>query len=364
MKLKENAQMMEIRPWIGAMALIVGLLAAGSVWAGDLTPPGAPGPTMHTLEDIYQRLAVLESNQVVLKGQLASAGLQQTSGQMVLIPAGSFVMGVTTNVGHEMISDAVPQHPVYVSAFYMDKHEVTSNLWREVYTWATNKGYSFGAGWTAKASNHPVRAVDWYDSIAWCNARSQRDGFMPCYTNANGTVYTNAAGNSFGGDCNWAANGYRLPTEAEWEKAARGGKANRRFPWDDANTIQHARANYAAAPALYPYDANPTTGFHPDYIFGDPYYTSPVGSFAPNGYGLYDMAGNVAEWCWDWRRHDYYSSSPDADPRGPAGPLLYRVMRGGSWDSQANYARAADRNISSYPAYMGNFIGFRCARGL
>ncbi len=325
---------------------------------------------MYTLEEIYQqllaaRLQIEHTQQQVadLEARMNADGKHVTVGDMALIPADSFVMGATTNVGHETISDAVPQHTVTVSAFYMDKYEVTSNLWAEVYTWATNNGYSFGTNWRGKAANHPVRSVDWYDAIAWCNARSQRDGFTPCYTNADGTVYTNAAGSSFAGGCNWAAGGYRLPTEAEWEKAARGGVANRRFPWDDANTSQHARANYNANPAAYAYDTSPTTGYHPSYNTGSIPYTSPVGSFAPNGYGLYDMAGNVWEWCWDWYSGTYYASSPSKDPTGPAGPLTSRVLRGGSWSYDAIGLRCAVRSYST-PSITYNDAGFRCVRGL
>jgi formylglycine-generating enzyme required for sulfatase activity len=352
---------MKTNGWI-VTTVLTGLLWVGTAVAGDLTPPGAPGPTMYTLEEIYQRLAVLESNQTAIEGKLTSAGLQQTSGGMVLIPAGSFVMGATTNVGHESYGDELPQHTVSVSAFYMDKYEVTSNLWREVYTWATNKGYAFANVGLGKSGTHPVQMVNWYDAIAWCNARSVRDGFAPCYTNANGTVYTNAAANSFTGGCNWAASGYRLPTEAEWEKTARGGVANRRFPWDDANTIQHARANYYAAPASYTYDTSPTPDYHPSYNTGEMPYTSPVGSFTPNGYGLYDMAGNVWEWCWDWYSPSYYYSSPGSDPRGPTSGS-YRVLRGGAWYYHAYNARVAYRNFDLYPDNESNIIGFRCARG-
>jgi len=367
-----------------------GLLWACAARAGDLTPPGAPGSTMHTLEELYQKqltatqqVAALQqqvaglqqqvvsnqqalaSNQQALadmQARMLSAGMQETSGSMVLIPGGSFVMGATTNVGHESYGDEVPQHTVSVSAFYMDRYEVTSNLWREVYTWATNKGYAFANAGLGKGGTHPVHTVTWYDCIAWCNARSVRDGFAPCYTNANGTVYTNAAANSFTGGCNWAASGYRLPTEAEWEKAARGGVANRRFPWDDANTIQHARANYNAAPASYTYDTSPTTGFHPSYSTGGMPYTSPVASFAPNGYGLYDMAGNVSEWCWDWYSESYYSTSPGSDPRGPSSGTS-RVLRSGSWNYRADVARCAYRNGYNPDGWGSNF-GFRCARGL
>jgi formylglycine-generating enzyme required for sulfatase activity len=159
------------------------------------------------------------------------------------------------------------------------------------------------------------------------------------------------------------ANGYRLPTEAEWEKAARGGVANRRFPWDGANTIQHARANYKADPSTYTYDTSPTTSYHPSYNTGGYPYTSPVGSFAPNGYGLYDMAGNVWEWCWDRYQDNYYGSSPGSDPRGPSSGS-WRVMRGGVWDSiYTYYVRCAYRRDVN-PVNETDDIGFRCARGL
>ena len=287
----------------------------------------------------------------------------QPPADMVLIPAGSFVMGHATNVFvDELNPDRLPQHTVYVSAFYMDKYEVTSNLWSKVYSWSLTNGYSFGSSWRGKASTHPVRSADWYDAIAWCNARSKMDGLMPCYTNANGTVYTNAAGNSFAGGCNWTANGYRLPTEAEWEKAARGGVANHRFPWCDADDIQHARANYKAATNLFSYDTSPTTGYHPTFATNGTPYTSPVGSFAPNGYGLYDMGGNVQEWCWDWYDGTYYTNSPATDPRGPS-IGTDRLQRGGSWGGFCGDVVVAHRECVE-PEDEGSLNGFRCVRGL
>jgi len=326
-------------------AVVAGMMYASSAQAGDLTPPGPPGSTMHTLEEIYQRVADLESRMV-------AAEMPATSGSMVLVPAGAFVMGDTFGDGG---SNELPLHTNTLSAFYMDETEVTKAKWDEVYTWAVAHSYTFENAGSGKATNHPVHTVNWYDCVKWANARSEMNGFEPCYTNGNGTIYTNG---TFDGGCNWSATGYRLPTEAEWEKAARGGMANRRFPWDDVNTIQHTRANYYASPGGY--DTSPTSGYHPDYDTGGYPYTSPVGSFAPNGYGLYDMAGNLYEWCWDWYGSTYYASSPSTDPRGP-GSGSVRVMRGGYWGSSAFYCRVADRDVSS-PGFESDGLGFRLVR--
>jgi formylglycine-generating enzyme required for sulfatase activity len=155
----------------------------------------------------------------------------------------------------------------------------------------------------------------------------------------------------------WTANGYRLPTEAEWEKAARGGASGHRFPWSDVDTITWSRANYDAWPSEYSYDVNPTGGRHPSFDTGGYPFTSPVGYFAANGYGLYDMAGNVWEWCWDW--YDAYSSGLQSDPRGPVSGSS-RVARGGSWYNYANGCRAAARD-SHDPSFRNSStsIGFR-----
>jgi formylglycine-generating enzyme required for sulfatase activity len=155
-------------------------------------------------------------------------------------------------------------------------------------------------------------------------------------------------------------NGYRLPTEAEWEKAARGGLSGKRFPWG-SDTISHAEANYLATGA-YGYDLSGVAGvvhsYHPSYTGGQP-YTSPVGSFAANGYGLYDMAGNVWEWCWDWYEGSTYVSGA-IDPRGPASGTL-RVRRGGSWYNLAINCRAALRR-NDIPGYADNGFGLRLVR--
>jgi sulfatase modifying factor 1 len=378
--------------------------------AGTLEPTSPPAPSMYTLEEIYQKVSFLGPAQTLSATSAAlSAGYYNSimlyeidadlvasnirsgvvifgivgtyngdsntnepppaSTGMSLIPAGAFVMGDTLgDIGWRPETE-LPLHTNYISAFYMDKYEVTKALWYDVEIWASINGYSFGSIGSGRSANHPVHSIDWFDAIAWCNARSEREGLTPCYTNANGSVYRDSSSNSFDGGCNWSADGYRLPTEAEWEKAARGGLDGKRFSWGD--TISHGNANYYAQPMAFSYDVNPREGYHPTFNDSDPYtsplYTSPVGYFAPNGYGLYDMLGNVSEWCWDWFGESYYSSSPSTDPHGPPSgedfPL--RVRRGGSWGVGVTpiIPRVALREYA-IPDSADSHIGFRCARGL
>jgi formylglycine-generating enzyme required for sulfatase activity len=291
-----------------------------------------------------------------------AAGATPPSG-MALIPAGSFTMGNCMNPG-EGSPDELPLHTNYVSAFCIDTNVVTGSLWTNVYEWATNHGYSFDDAGVYQAANHLAQTINWYDCVKWCNARSEMESLIPCYY-TDGTlakVYREEDLDLDANSVNWSANGYRLPTEAEWEKAARGGAVGHRFPWTDADTIDWSRANYDADPSDYSYDVNPTAGSNPAFTSGGDPDTSPVGSFAPNGYGLYDMAGNVWEWCWDWYDGGYYSLSPGTDPRGPASsPYGLRVVRGGSWGDYALYARCANRD-DSLPTIASYYTGLRCVR--
>ena len=274
-----------------------------------------------------------------------------------LVPYGSFQMGDAL----DGLSDA-PVHTVYVSGFYMDKYLVTKSLWDSVYHWATNHDYGFDRAGSGKAATHPVQTVDWWDVVKWCNARSEKEGRVAAYYMSAGQTNIYRTGRiSVQNDwVKWNA-GYRLPTEAEWEKAARGGLFEKRFPWGD--TITHSQANYCSFNAydisrssFSAYDISQSRGYHPTYNDGVTPYTSPVGSFAANGYGLYDMAGNVVEWCWDW--YGSYGSGSQANPQGVL-TGSHRVLRGGSWYNYGRDCRSAVRS-HRWPGDGYRDVGFRC----
>jgi formylglycine-generating enzyme required for sulfatase activity len=237
---------------------------------------------------------------------------------MVLIPAGEFQMGDSFNEGAD---DKLPVHTVYLDAFYIDKSEVTNVQYRK-FVQATghkepegniyvNGSWVWGKPWQDKnynGDNQPVMCVSWNDAKAYAD---------------------------------WA--GKRLPTEAEWEKSARDGLVGKRYPWGD--DISYDNANYWEKGGKDVWT-----------------YTSPVGSFAPNGYGLYDIAGNVWEWCSDWYDSNYYANSPKSNPTGP-GSGSYRVLRGGSWNFYAYYLRVSYRCLF-VPTFTFYGVGFRCVSGL
>jgi len=256
---------------------------------------------------------------------------------MVLIPGG-------TQTGTNPDQD-LGAYNLTVNPFHMDQYEVTQALWETVCAWATANGYSFDCVGASQAADHPVHSVNWYDVVKWCNARSEMEGLPPVYT-VKGAVYKTGQKDDV---TQSAEAGYRLPTATEWEYAARGGKENGRFPWDDADTIQHSRANYNSSD-VNDYDTSQTRGLHPSYtedpsnFFPTEACTSPVGSFAPNGYGLYDMAGNVSEWCFEW------NPKPGSED--------FRLHCGGSWVSTSENCRVGHRQ-SLWPGIPYRHIGFR-----
>jgi formylglycine-generating enzyme len=308
--------------WLLLTNLVV---AATNYWYVDVTAPPAPAR--------YYRVLGPPPN-------------------LALIPAGSFTMGDNLDGDPQ----ALPVHTVTVSTFFIEKYEVSKTLWDDVYQWAIAHGYGFEGSVSGKATNHPAYAMTWYEAVKWCNARSEKEGWAPAYytTAAQTAVYRSGEVDVQNTWVKWNS-GYRLPTEAEWERAARGGASGHRYAWSDTDTIQHSRANYKSSTS-YAYDTSPTRGYHPTFNDGTWPYTSPVGYFAPNGYGVYDTVGNVWEWCWDW--YAAYSSGAQTDPRGPTSGTQ-RIARGGGWGHDAFYVRTALH--WAYEPYMRfGDGGFRC----
>jgi formylglycine-generating enzyme required for sulfatase activity len=213
----------------------------------------------------------------------------------------------------------------------MDKWEVSIELWESVRAWGNTHGYDLVAGGSSGAK-HPVHSVNWYDVVKWNNARSEKEGKVPAYYEDGAMIQVYRSGEKAPAGVKWDA-GYRLPTEAEWEKAARGGVAGKLYPWG-TDEIDPTLANYG------------------DSKKGG---TTPVGSYGANGYGLYDMAGNVWEWTWDW--YGEYAQTAQTDPRGPSSGSL-RVIRGGSWNFNAGLCRVAGRGVIN-PGYRYSINGFR-----
>ena len=248
----------------------------------------------------------------------AAAEINTSLGRvMLLIPAGEYVMGGGDDV------DTLPEHRVTVDAFYMDRYEVTQDLYEQV----TGSNPSRRAG-----DKHPVERVRWTDAIRFCNRLSRHDGLTPCYD-----LQTWA--------CDFSADGYRLPTESEWEYACRAGSVGDycfdggsaqldNYAWHKGN----ARRKHQA-----------------------------VGQKESNAFGLYDMLGNVREWCHDRYAADYYAQSPGVNPRGPdTGDKA--VLRGGAFSATAAsctcWARYCDEAGFTDACVAGDDYGFRCVRRL
>jgi formylglycine-generating enzyme required for sulfatase activity len=247
----------------------------------------------------------------------SAAVVKSKSGiEMVLIPGGSFKMGSTNGKEDEM-----PVREVAIDAFLIDRYEMTQANFAK---FEPINGSHF------KGPDRPVEMVRWDDAVLYCNWRSKDEGLEPCYDEESFV-------------CNFAASGYRLPTEAEWEYACRAGTtAEYNFGSDNRQLGQYA-------------------------WFADnaDKQTHPVGEKKPNAWGLYDMYGNVAEWCNDVYDKDYYKDGSTSNPRGPKEGAK-RVLRGGAWNSRADDCRSA-RRVGEIPGsqdacFARDAIGFRCVR--
>jgi sulfatase modifying factor 1 len=295
-------------------------------------------------------------------------------GDMELIQGGTFDMGDSF---YERDQDERPVHTVTLDSFCMSNYEITNQQYCDYLNSAypaqikvdggvvydsndTSNSYPYYSTSSAPTSlpswgeysqidfsgsvfsvrtkggrgmsNDPVVVVSWYGAVAYCNWRSQQENWEQCY---DLTTWT----------CDFSKIGFCLPTEAEWEYAARGGLSGKRYPWGD--TISRNEANYGG----WEYD--------PIWYDGIPPYTSPVGSYPPNNYGLYDMAGNVSDFCYDWYDEFYYDVSPTDNPTGPASGS-WRINRGGTWYDATFHCRVAGRR-ATHPYSVSEYSGFRIA---
>ncbi|MHC4073124.1 MAG: SUMF1/EgtB/PvdO family nonheme iron enzyme, partial [Planctomycetota bacterium] len=235
--------------------------------------------------------------------------------EMVAIPGGWFQMGSGKGP-----ADESPVHRVWISPFLMDRYEVVQEQFKK---------FQFPDPSHFKNPKSPLDQINWTDATMYCNERSLDEGLEPCY-------------NEETWECNFAANGYRLPTEAEWEYACRAGTSSKYSFGNNARTLRA----------------------HAWFTENSSEKTQPTGQKKPNPWGLYDMHGNVSEWCNDFYLEHYYEQSPQRDPKGPS-EGKERVLRGGAWNSSADSCRstyrASDPSIND-TCLASDAIGFRCVR--
>jgi len=281
--------------------------------------------------------SLLLSDVKLISFKSGSASGSQT---MVQVAGGTFQMG-----SQSFYSNEQPVHSATVGSFSIDKYEVTYELWTAVRKWSLTHNYSgtdsIAAGengFNPFGTNNPVTKVSWYDVLKWCNARSEMDGLTPVYYTSNklSTVYRAGQIDLTADAVKWTANGYRLPTEAEWEFAARGG----------TNTQGYTYSGSSGIDGVAWYSSN------------SGYSTHPIGTKSANELGISDMSGNGSEWCWDV--YGLYSASSQTDPKGPISGSS-RVLRGGSFNNGIDICRVAYRQ-NNFPDFRIYNVGFRCVR--
>jgi formylglycine-generating enzyme required for sulfatase activity len=318
-------------------ASVAGTVNFSNIRAEDLTPAltividAVNGIKAQNLNASgYMKIETGDLEKRIAERETAAAALpvstQQTvPANMVRVEGGTFQMGTASGGDN----DERPVHTVNIKTFYMGKHEVTQKEWREVMgTTLRQQRDMADRSWAlyGEGDNYPMYYVNWHEAVEYCNKLSIKEGLTPAYRGSGDNI-----------TCNWNANGYRLPTEAEWEYAAKGGNGS-------PGNYTYSGSNSVDAVAWYSTNSGNSTHL--------------VGTKTPNSLGIYDMSGNVWEWCWDW--YGNYTSGSQTDPRGPVSGA-YRVLRGGGWYNSAAYVRSAIRYCDT-PSIRYDGYGFRLVR--